>query len=150
MQETIFCKTCGLTSENYIRVADEIRKWLPFASVYVQSKPFKVVVCRSVIATVINEGDVFSFVQRYSNGEKRNDVINHSEKRDAVYVAVERNQFLIEVYVATTVGDTENMKFRLTCLTNPEISRDFDDYASLSNELNNYMWDEVSKRLTIL
>ena len=150
MHETIFCKTCYLHEGSLLRLAEEIRKWLPYASVYVQSHPTRIVVCKGAIATVLNDGNLFSFVQRHTNGEKRHDIINHSEKRDSVHVSIENRHFLVETYVATTVGDTENMKFRLTCLTYPELSRDFNDYASLSNELNNYMWDEVSKRLMTL
>ena len=149
MQETVFCKTCSLHDGNLVRLAEEIRKWMPHASVYVQMNPKRIVVCRCATATVINEGDVFSFIQIVSptTGNKHHDIVNHSEKRDSVYVSIENNQFFIETYVAKTVGDTENMKFRLTCLFDPDLSMDFDDYASLSNKLNEYLWDEVSTRL---
>ena len=149
MQETIFCRTCGLSDHNAIKLYEDIKKWLPHSSVYIQNTPLRIVVCRGAIATVISDGDVFSFVQRH-NEATINDIINHSEKRDTVYISIENRHFLIETYVYKTIGHTDNMKFRLTCLTEPELSQDFDDYASLSNELNNYMWYTVSTRLMTL
>ena len=150
MPEIIFVHSCSLHDGNYLRISDDLRKWFPNGTVYAQSHPPRLVVCRGAIATVINDGDVFSFVRRKDgSGKYRNEIINHSEKRDSVYVAIENQHFLIETYVYKRVGDTENMKFRLTCLTQPEISKEFDDYTSLSNELSNYMWDEVSKGLIV-
>ena len=145
MQETIFVRTCSLLPWNQLRLAEDPRKWLPHASVYVQNHPLRVVVCNGSIAIVINETDIFSFVKRSGV----HDIVNHSEKQGKVKVSIGDKDFLIEAFVAKTVGDTENMKFRLTFLFNPEISRDFDDYASLSNELNNYLWDSVNGRLLI-
>ena len=147
MQETVFCKTCSLHDGNLIRLSEEIRKWLPYASVYVQMTPKRIVVCRNATATVINEGDVFSLIQKTTVGSVHNDIVNHSEKKDTVYVFIENNHFFIETYVAKTIGDTENMKFRLTCLFDPDLSMDFDDYASLSNKLNEYLWNAVDLRL---
>lgn len=147
MQETIFCKTCSLHEGNLVRLAEEVRKWMPHASVYVQMNPKRIVVCRGAVATVINEGDVFSLVQQFPFGATIHEIVNHSEKRDNVYVSIENNHFFIETFVAKTVGDTENMKFRLTCLFDPDLSMDFDDYASLSNKLNEYLWDTVDLRL---
>ena len=146
MQETVFCRTCSLLPWNHIKLAEDIRTWLPHASVYVQSHPCRIVICRGDTATVINQTDIFSFVQRYS-GKTRNDIVNHSEKRGTLKVTIGDCDFLIETFVAKTVGDTENMKFRLTCLFDPDLSMDFDDYASLSNKLNEYLWDKVSVEL---
>ena len=147
----IFVKTCGLHSGNIVRLAEELRKWLPHASVYVQMNPRRLVVCRGSTATVINEGDVFSLVQRHNFSHGMiNEIVNHTEKRDTVKVTIGDREFLIETFVAEVVGDTENMKFRLTCLNNPEDSEDFDDYASLSNRINEHLWYLVDKRLLII
>lgn len=147
----IFCKTCGLHSGNIVKLAEEIRKWLPHASVYIQMNPRRIVVCRGATATVINDGDVFSLVQRlnFSHG-MIHEIVNHSEKMNTVKVTIGDHEFLIETFVAEIVGDTENMKFRLTNLNCPENSEDFDDYASLSNRINEYLWYTVEKRLLIL
>lgn len=150
MQETIFVKTCAFHDGDIIKFNEEIRKWLPYASVYVQMTPRRLVICRGAIATVINEGDVFSLVQRHTNNGLTHDIINHTEKKSSVFVHIAGRDFLIETFVDKVVGGTENMKFMLVCLTNPELSREFDDYASLSNELNNYIWDAVDKRLMTL
>lgn len=147
MQETIFCRTCSLLDYNAVRLSEDIRKWIPHASVYMQNHPLRIVVCRGAIATVINATDIFSFVHRYSMGKSIPDIVNHSEKRDTVKVSINGSDFLIETFVAKTVGDTENMKFRLTCLFDPDLSMDFDDYASLSNKLNDYLWNAVDTRL---
>lgn len=147
MQETIYVKTCCLQNGNSMKLIEEIKKWLPHASVYVQIHPLRAVVCRGAIATVINEGDVFSLVQRHTNGVLAHDVVNHSEKRDSVRINIGDKDFLIETFIANTVGDTENMKFRLTYLFAPELSRDFDDFASLSNVFIEHLWNDVDKRL---
>lgn len=144
MQETIFVRTCSLLPWNQCRLAEDLRRWLPHASIYVQNHPLRIAVCNGSVAIIINETDIFSFVQRSG---RVHDIINHSEKQNKVKVSIGDKDFLIETFVAKTVGDTENMKFRLTCLFDPELSRDFDDYASLSNELNNYLWDSVDRRL---
>lgn len=149
MQEIEFVRTCALYEGNCIKLAEEIRRWLPHASVYVQLNPRRLVVCRGATATVINDGDIFSLVKRHKE-QSFNDIINHTEKRDTVKVTIGDREFLIETFVAKTVGDTENMKFRLTCLFNPEDSEDFDDYASLSNRINEHLWYIVDKRLLIV
>ena len=149
MQETEFVKTLGLSSDTCIKAYEEVRKWLPDASVYVRVDPSRIVVCRNSIATVIEDGDVFSLVQREG---RMHDIINHSDKRDSVYVAIESKHFLIETFIAKAVDNTEKTKYRLTCLTAPELSRDFDDYASLSNMICYFLWDAilVEKRLITL
>mgnify|MGYP003293438053 CR=1 FL=1 len=148
MPEIIFVHSCSLHDGNFLRVSDDLRKWFPQDSIYARSHPARLIVCRGSIATVINEGDVFSFVRRKDgSGTYRNEIINHSEKRDSVYVSIENNHFFIETFVAKIVGGTENMKFRLVCLSDPDLSMDFDDYASLSNKLNEYLWDAVDLRL---
>ena len=147
MLETIYCKTCGLHSENHIKLAEDIRKWIPQATVYIQNNPCRIIVCRGVLATVINDGDVFSFVQR-SNGEKSrcHDIVNHSERQYTVKVNINDDEFLIETFVYKVVGDTENVKFRLTCLNEPNLSGDFDDYESVKNRLNAFLWEAVDSR----
>lgn len=146
MTETVFVKTCGLHEANCTRLADEIALWIRHSSVYVQNNPCRIIVCRDDIATIINEGDVFSFVQKHNSqayGVPLQDIINHSEKRDTLKVDIGRHHFLIETFVAKKVGDTENMKFRVTDLCNPVLSKDFDDRASLDKELSNCLWSSV-------
>ena len=145
MKETIYCSTCALQLGTLMTLAERIRKWLPNASVYVQMNPKRIVVCRDSTCTVINEGDVFSFVQRYDG--KQNDIINHSEKQDTVRVSIGDRDFLIETFVAYECDGTENMKYRLTDLTYPDLSKDFDFYTALKEELNSILWKVVDRRL---
>ena len=144
MSETVFVRTCSLADYNLLTLAEDIRKWIPNSSVYVQNEPCRIVVCYSNIATVINVGDVFSFVQRFK-GVYKNEVINHSEKRETVRVTIDSWDFLIEVFVYKTVGATENMRYRLTCCNDPDLSGEFDDYSSLFNRLSEFMWEGVSE-----
>lgn len=144
MQETIFVKTCSLNEGNLIKLADEVREWIPHSNVYVQNEPCRIVVCYNNIATVIKNGDVFSFVQRYK-GVFKNEIVNHSEKRDAVKVSIDYWDFIIESFVYKTVGSTENMKYRLTCLNSPDLSGEFDDYISVMNRLSEFLWEGVSE-----
>ena len=150
MTETVFVKTCGLHEANCTRLADEIALWIHRSSVYVQNNPCRIIVCRDDIVTIINEGDVFSLVQKHDSqayGSPMHDIINHSEKRYTLKVYIGRHHFLIETFVYNKVVDTENIKFRMTDLCNPELSKDFDDYASLNKELNNYLWASVDEVL---
>lgn len=151
MQETtIYCKTCGLYEHNCVELTKEIRRWIPQASVYIQNHPCRVIVCRGILATVINEGDVFSFVQRKMGEQSMSyDIVNHSEKLNTVKVTIGDNDFLIETFDAPTDDGSDKIKFRLTCLFNPKLSEEFDDYASVSNRISNYLWDSVSKKLRL-
>lgn len=149
MQETVFYRTCSLLSYNQCRLANDIRKWLPHASVYVQNHPLRVAICYGSTATIINETDIFSFVQRYSDNGKVHDIINHSEKQGTVKVSIGKLDFLIETFTSRTVEGTENMRFRLTCLTELDLSGDFDDYEAVKDRLNEFLWEAVEGKLCI-
>lgn len=147
MQENIYVRTVGLDCRNYIKIAEDLRKWLVGSSVYVQNEPCRIVVVYrgGSACTVINEGDVFSFMQRATGSNRY--IINHSEKQETVRVKISSYDFIIEAFVYTTVGTTENMKFRLTCLNEPDLSGEFDDYEALKERLNEFLWEAVDVRL---
>lgn len=147
MQENIYVRTVALDCRNYIKIAEDIRKWLSSSTVYVQNDPVRIVVVFAEYCTVINEGDVFSFMQK-SSGRKHY-IINHSEKHDTVRVRISSYDFIIETFVYETVGTTENMKFRLTCLNEPDLSGEFDDYEAVKERLNEFLWEAVDARCLV-
>lgn len=147
MQENIFVRTVGLDSNNLVKIAKDLKNWLWYADVYVQNDPIRIVVICKEYCTVINEGDVFSFMQNTKIGMKY--VINHSEKQETVKVKISTYDFIIETFVYETVGTTENRKFKLICLTDPDLSGEFDDYEALKERLNEFLWEAVDGRLLV-
>lgn len=147
MQENIYVRTVALDCRNYIKIAEDIRKWVSSSTVYVQNDPVRIVVVYGEYCTVINEGDVFSFMQK-SSGRKHY-INNHSEKHDTVRVKISSYDFIIETFVYETVGSTENMKFRLTCLNEPDLSGEFDDYEAVKDRLNEFLWEAVDARCLV-
>lgn len=141
MQENVYVRTVGLDCHNYIKIANDLRKWLTDSTVYVQNDPVRIVVIYADCGVVINEGDVFSFMQKATG--RKHYIVNHSEKRDTVRVKISSYDFIIETFVYSTVGSTENMKFRLTCLNEIDLSGEFDDYEALKNRLNEFLREAV-------
>ena len=141
MQENIYVRTVGLDCHNYIKIANDLRKWLTDSTVYVQNDPVRITAICDGYGVVINEGDVFSFMQKATG--KKHYIINHSEKRNTVRVKISSYDFIIETFVSSTVGSTENMKFRLTCLNEIDLSGEFDDYEALKNRLNEFLREAV-------
>lgn len=149
MQETVYVRTVGVDNRNFMRVAEDIREWLIDSTVYVQQSPARIIVIHQggSVCTVINEGDVISLTKRGSGSTHK--IVNHTEKRDAVKVKIGSLDFIIETFVAEVVGTTENMKFRLTCLTDINLSGEFDDYESVKERLNEFLWEAVESGLMI-
>ena len=149
MQETVFVRTVGIDHRNYIKIAEDLRKWIVGSSVYVQNDPVRLVVMYAggYCCTVINEGDVISFVQRATGSS--HGIINHSDKKDTVRVTIGSYDFVIETFIYSTVGTTDNMKFRLTCLNEPNLSGEFDDYVAVKERLNEFLLESVVEVLII-
>lgn len=149
MQENIFVRTVRLYSDNLLFIAKYLRRWLVGSSVYVQNDPARIIVVYAggSVCTVINEGDVISFMQRATGSNHY--IINHSEKKQCVHVKIGDNSFVIETFVYETVGDTDNMKFRLTCLNEPDLSGTFDDYESVKERLNEFLLEAVDERCIV-
>ena len=148
MQENIYVRTVGLDCRNYIKIANDLRKWLTGSTVYVQNDPVRIVVVYAECCTVINEGDVFSFMQKATG--RKHYIVNHSEKQEAVRVKISSYDFIIEAFVYATVGSTENMKFRLTCLNEIDLSGEFDDYEALKDRLNEFLWEAVDAKVMMI
>lgn len=149
MQENIFVRTVGLDSDNLLPIAEDLRKWLVGSSVYVQTDPARLVVVYAggSVCTVINEGDIISFMKRATGSNHY--IINHTEKKQCVHVKIGDNSFVIETFVYETVGNTDNMKFRLTCLNEPDLSGTFDDYESVKERLNEFLFEAVDERCIV-
>ena len=60
-----------------------------------------------------------------------------------VKVKIGNITLLISAFCFQKVGDTENMKFRVECKTNPELSGVFDDFVSVKNHLGSILEDQV-------
>lgn len=58
-------------------------------------------------------------------------------------IKVEDKTFLVSSFCYKKVGFTENMKFRLECVECPLLGGVYDDYKSLMDELNNYIFNAV-------
>lgn len=147
MQETTYVRTVALNRTNSTIIAQNIQDWIRRSSVFVQNEPTRIVVCYDNVATVINEGDVFSFTKNELNGKHY--IVNHSEKRNTVRVKIGDNEFAVEAFTYKILGSTENMKFRLTCLNEPNLSGEFDDYVTLRNRLNEFLWEALDRGLLI-
>ena len=58
-------------------------------------------------------------------------------------IKVNNLTFLVSSFCYQKVGMTENMKFRLECRENPTLGGVFDDYQSIMDTLNKYIFDAV-------
>ena len=58
-------------------------------------------------------------------------------------IKVEDKTFLVSSFCHERIGFTENMKFRLECLECPLLGGVYDDYQSLMDELNKYIFNAV-------
>ena len=155
MNRTIYCRTVGLDSRNILAIAKDITSWLDAykPKVFVQNDPCRLVVVYNDVCTVINEGDIFSFIEREGDIDihrmKQHFIENHTEKRKTVHVQIQENLFVIESFVFCKCGDTENMKFRLTCLNEPDLSETYDDYAGVKKRLEEFLWQSCDEVLFV-
>ena len=58
-------------------------------------------------------------------------------------IKVDNLTFLVSSFCYERIGMTENMKFRLECVECPLLGGVYDDYKSLMDELNKYIFDSV-------
>lgn len=141
---SIFVRTVGLSRDNCIKLANDIKEWVGYANVYIQNNPCRIIVCYTGFCTVIKEGDVFSFMQEDSPRNKKHYIRNHSEKLDTVYVEINSHGFIIETYKFE-----DSYKFRLTDLDKPGLSESFNTYAEVQNRLNEFLQEAVQRRLYV-
>ena len=87
MQENIFVRTVGLDSDNLLPIAEDLRKWLVGSSVYVQADLARlaVVYAGGSVCTVINKGDIISFMKR-ATGSNQNMARSLGVKTDRIII----------------------------------------------------------------
>ena len=138
MKENIYVKTTSLDRVNFQRAFNDCKEWLNDCKVYLVKNPLKIVVIGVNKCTIINEGDVFSLIQKQVN--RKHDIEKHSGNKNPVWVSIRNLNFIIE----TTVGE-EALTFRLTCLDEPDLSGVFNDYDSLRDRLNEFLEESIEE-----
>lgn len=153
MNELIFVRTIGVNFTNFSEVLRILRDWLPGSyQVYREVDPGyisrfenRILIRRETDYLVLKEGDIFSLVQK---SDRSHDVVVHNRPHTCgQLLRFGSDEYVLEPYVCVKIGDTRNMKFRLTCLTDTNKSETFDDVQSLNDRLNSFVDQVISELL---